>query len=500
LSIPIFRTIFAVMNRMNYPLRIRMFLAMLGLIVLSFLMTGTISYYFFKAENEEYNLERLKRKEYAVRATVDYFIRSQGDELFQNPSRLVEIFDDRICELADIHNQDIGFYDFDGHYIISSAPSGYGGMLFPPDIDEELRRLVQNEGEGVMQKTKVNGHDYIFSATVVTDEKDRPIAILKFPYEVDKRYEQKELRDFFTSLFGIFGLVFFFAVLLALLLSNSIARPLTILTQKISQTRLENNKPVDGHFPPEIQRLADEYNQMLSALHYSAVELAKKERQSAWQDMAKQVAHEIKNPLTPMKLNLQMLAQKIHHDADAEKTKETIEGLIAQVDAMAQIADAFSRYANLPELKREPLLVQDLVRKACGIFRDDKLQIEDFTSGEVYISGDGEQLVRAINYLVKNARQSGTDGKMPDIRVVIEEIAHEVRIGVIDNGMGIPQSEREKIFEPRFTTKTGGMGLGLSIVKTIVTGLDGRITLDSEPGKGSAFYVHLPIIQNNKIP
>ncbi|MCC5917583.1 MAG: HAMP domain-containing histidine kinase [Cryomorphaceae bacterium] len=473
---------------MKASLRIRMFLAMLGLIFLSFLMTGTISYYFFKAENEEYNLERLKRKEYAIRATIDYFIRNLGEDLYQNPERLVEVFDDRICELADIHNQDIGFYDFEGKYIISSAASN--GGLFPPFLNSVLLGLVQQDGAGVTVENHPNNRKYILSGTVVTDERNRPLAILKFPYETDERFEQEELREFFASLFGIFGLVFFIAVVIALILSNSIARPLTILREKISRTQLANNQPIEGSFPLEIQRLANEYNRMLKALHDAALELAKKERHSAWQDMAKQVAHEIKNPLTPMKLNLQMLEQKFRRDKNP--STEIISGLIAQVDAMAQIADTFSRYANLPDLKKDPLHIQPLIRNACALFHGDNLHLDDRTTRDLYIKGDKEQLIRALNNLIKNAQQAGEKGVPPNIEIIVEDAGHEVCIAICDDGVGIPKSEHEKIFEPRFTTKSAGMGLGLSIVKSVIEGLDGRLSLESTPGTGSVFYVHLP--------
>lgn len=475
--------------RSGLPLQSRMFLAMLGLIVLSFLMTGTISFYFFKKENEEYNMERLKRKEYAIRATIDYFVRNHHQDLYLNASMLVEVFDDRICELAEIHQQDIGFYDFDGSYIISSKTEDLETSLFPVQIPDLLLDQLKESGEGIMNYRADNNQKYIFSSTVVYDESQRPLAILNFPYLTDERYEEDELKEFFARLFGIFALVFFIAVMFALLLSNSIARPLTILRQKIAETRLGDNKPIEGKYPPEIQRLASEYNQMLNELHESAILLAQRERQTAWRDMARQVAHEIKNPLTPMKLQMQMLA--VSPDTP-QNIKSKLEGLVAQVDAMAEIADAFSRYANLPELKREPVYVQSMLLKTISIFDASQVTLEDKTNEKVMVNGDAEQLTRAMNNLIKNALQAERPSVPIAVRIELSVSDDKVQIDIIDNGIGIPESELEAIFEPRFTTKNSGMGLGLSIVKRVIEGLDGAVSVKSTPGKGSVFSVHLP--------
>lgn len=477
------------MRRTRLPLRNRMFLAMLGLIVLSFLMTGAISFYFFKKENEEYNMERLKRKEYAIRATVDYFIRNHPQDLYVNASQLLEVFDERICELAEIHQQDIGFYDFDGSYVISSKAESEHTALFPSEVPNELLEQLKNSGVGTMKYKSYESQNYIFSASVVYDQLHRPIAILNFPYLIDERYEEDELREFFVRLSGIFALVFFVAVVIALFLSNSIARPLTRLREKISETRLGENKPIAGAFPPEIFQLAEEYNQMLHELHESAIKLAQRERQSAWRDMARQVAHEIKNPLTPMKLQMQMLAQR---SDTSDIVREKLNGLVAQVDAMADIANAFSRYANLPELKRNPILIGDVINKAVSIFDDQQIRVDDNGNEKTQIIGDTEQLTRAFNNLIKNALQAERPNEPIRIIIRIQDMGDYVCVDVIDNGTGIPESEKDAIFEPRFTTKNSGMGLGLSIVKRVIEGLDGKISFRSELGKGSVFSVHLP--------
>ncbi len=479
------------MRRTRLPLRNRMFLAMLGLIVLSFFMTGAISFYFFKKENEEYNIERLKRKEYAIRATVDYFIRNHPQDLYLNASQLMDVFDERICELAEIHQQDIGFYDFDGSYVISSKAESEHTALFPGEIPAELLEQLKNSGEGTMRYQSHKDQNYIFSASVVFDERQRPIAILNFPYLTDERFEEDELWEFFARLSGIFALVFFVAVIIALFLSNSIAKPLTRLREKIAETRLGENKPIAGAFPPEIYKLAEEYNQMLQELHDSAIKLAQRERQSAWRDMARQVAHEIKNPLTPMKLQMQMLAQR---SDTPEAVAEKLNSLVAQVDAMAEIANAFSRYANLPELKRNPINITEVVYKAASIFDDQQIEVSEHTNGNAMVNGDAEQLIRALNNLIKNALQAEREDEPIRIRINVYEQGDDVHIDIIDNGVGIPDDERDAIFEPRFTTKNSGMGLGLSIVKRVIEGLDGNITFTSEVGKGSVFSVHLPKI------
>jgi signal transduction histidine kinase len=187
-----------------------------------------------------------------------------------------------------------------------------------------------------------------------------------------------------------------------------------------------------------------------------------------------------------MKLNLQLLARK-HPDLD-----ETIKGLVAQVDAMAQIADAFSRYANIPELQIREFDLNEMLRTNMLVHQHEKVNFIDKTSEKVLFTGDPDQLTRAVNNLVKNALQAGHEGNTPNVEVVLEASISEVLIHIVDDGVGIPRDKQESIFEPRFTTKTGGMGLGLSIVRTIIDGHGGKIDLKSTKGKGSEFTVHLP--------
>ncbi len=249
----------------------------------------------------------------------------------------------------------------------------------------------------------------------------------------------------------------------------------------------------------EIVKLIDSYNSMIDQLEQSAVKLARSEREQAWREMAKQVAHEIKNPLTPMRLSVQSFQRKFNPaDPDAsKKIEEFSHTLIQQIDMMSSIAAAFSNFAEMPAQQNETLNVVKTVKLALDIFNENYIHFIS-EEEEIIAKLDRTQLIRVVTNLVKNAIQAVPDVPSPRILVSVVSEGDYVKISVADNGIGIPDDVKEKVFEPKFTTKSSGMGLGLGMVKTIVETYKGTISLTSQPGKGTVFTVLLP--KANKTP
>jgi nitrogen fixation/metabolism regulation signal transduction histidine kinase len=236
---------------------------------------------------------------------------------------------------------------------------------------------------------------------------------------------------------------------------------------------------------------------MVDKLEESASMLAQSEREQAWREMAKQVAHEIKNPLTPMRLTVQSFQRKFDpNDPDLkQKLNDYSKTMIQQIDTMSSVASAFSNFASMPAQQNENLNVVDVVELALDIFNEDYIVFES-NKEEIISKLDRTQLIRIITNLVKNAIQSIPDEQEDKhILVSVEEIEENVIISVKDNGIGIDAENIEHIFEPKFTTKTSGMGLGLGIIKNIIENYKGTITFETEPGKGSTFIVALPIVK-----
>lgn len=254
-----------------------------------------------------------------------------------------------------------------------------------------------------------------------------------------------------------------------------------------------NKKILIDNPSEEIKKLVTSYNAMIDELENSAIKLARSEREQAWREMAKQVAHEIKNPLTPMRLTVQNFERKfdiddpdIHH-----KVEDFSKTLIQQIDTMSSIASAFSNFAEMPAQQNETLNVVKIVKLALDIFNEEYIHfISD--EDEIIAKMDRTQLIRVITNLVKNAIQAVPEVSSPRILVSVATEGDFVKICVADNGIGIEDQNKEKIFEPKFTTKTSGMGLGLGMVKNIVETYKGTIQFTSQPGKGTVFTVRFP--------
>jgi len=326
------------------------------------------------------------------------------------------------------------------------------------------------------------------------------LAILNLSYIEEDGFIKDELKESLSRLAVAYLLMLGIAIALAYFLSKYITKSLNIISQKIIDTRLDKrNKRIDvsQNTTAEITNLVKAYNGMIDELEVSAAQLATSEREAAWREMAKQVAHEIKNPLTPMRLTVQSFQRKF--DANLpdinEKLKEYSNTLIEQIDTMSSIASAFSNYAQMPAQKDETLNVVKITKLALDIFNEEYIH---FTPGQDQIMArfDRSQLIRVINNLVKNStqalEQSIQENPRIDVRVFMED--RFAVITVEDNGIGISKDNKDKVFEPKFTTKNSGMGLGLAMVKSIVEAYGGSISLMSLQDQNTIFKVSIPAL------
>ncbi len=264
----------------------------------------------------------------------------------------------------------------------------------------------------------------------------------------------------------------------------------------MNETRLEKrNKKIElKGASEEVSVLVESYNSMIDELEESAVKLATSEREQAWREMAKQVAHEIKNPLTPMRLSVQSFQRKF--DAKDPKVEQKVEEysktLIQQIDTMSSIASAFSSFAEMPAQKNEILNIVEIINLALDIFTEDYISFIS-EEKEIIANFDRTQLIRVVTNLVKNAIQAIPKDRTPRIEVKVYSENKIVFITVTDNGNGISEENKAKVFEPKFTTKSSGMGLGLPMLKKIVETYKGSITFESQEGSGTTFKVSFPM-------
>ena len=333
------------------------------------------------------------------------------------------------------------------------------------------------------------------SYSVLKNDIGEKYAILFFPYFQDVSFAESELNVFLSTLYQIYFIMLVVAIVLAYFISRYVTRSIETIRLKIGQAGLlkKNEKIYLSNATKEIDSLVNSYNKMIDDLEDSAERLAKTEREQAWQEMAKQVAHEIKNPLTPMRLTVQSFQKNSSVDFinDKNKINDFCETLIEQIDTMSNVATSFSDFATLPKTQLEKTDVVDATRKAVEIFEQNNITFETSTSS-IFIKLDKAQWIRVITNLIKNSIQAIPHDREPNILVKISENSKNVKVLVSDNGLGVSKSNREKIFEPKFTTKSDGMGLGLGIVRNIISSHRGKISYKSKNKRGTDFTITLP--------
>ncbi len=477
-------------NRLS--LQFRIFIAMLFIVFIASLFIVLVTVFQYTQQANDYHIKRLNRKESAIKRDIQHTLRNTT--WFVNTKNLKYIFRDEIYIISNIHGMELNLYDFDGNLIKSSRVHlvrGKQGLeqKLPRKIVEALHHNIP--GHHIVKEVENDTVKYKISYSYIHDPKGNPIAILAIPYIQESRFFQNELEEFLHRLLFVFLLVFITAVVIAYLLSRYISGSIKEVAEKIQETRLaeKNEKISIDKGSKEIFHLVDAYNEMIDKLDESARKLARSEREYAWREMAKQVAHEIKNPLTPMRLSIQNLERKINRGEtpDPNEIKELTTSLIQQIDLMSAIASAFSDFAKMPKARTERLDITEVVRSTVELFPEPYIR---FHAGEsIEMEMDKSQLIRIVNNLITNSLQSleNRDNPLVEVRITYEKPF--AVISVADNGKGIPDEIKDKIFEPKFTTKSKGMGLGLAMVKNIVESYGGTITFESTEGKGSVFTI-----------
>jgi nitrogen fixation/metabolism regulation signal transduction histidine kinase len=283
-----------------------------------------------------------------------------------------------------------------------------------------------------------------------------------------------------------------------LVVSNWLIGPLQVVARSVRNLELgKTNQKIAYQNDDEIGALVKAYNEKLTELELAAVQIARSERESAWRDLAQQIAHEIKNPLTPMKLNIQHLLRKMEaQDADVQLlAQKSLPSLIEQIDALARMANEFARFAKLPEPNFEKIELGAFITQTIALFDEDQTMINYQENGtKLWINADKDMLSQVFHNLLLNARQATDLTPEPKIEMRLQIQKESVEIAIQDNGIGISEEQQERIFTPYFTTKSSGSGIGLSVVRQIIEKHNGEIRFESKEGVGTIFYIYLPLI------
>ncbi|MGY6648871.1 ATP-binding protein [Wenyingzhuangia sp. IMCC45574] len=477
------------MNKVS--LRTRIFLAMLLLVGLASVLIAVVTVKQYKEQTKQYYYSRFDRKEKAVQKNVNYELENTIYPAAQQ--FLGFIFRERIYEIATVHKMKMGIYDLNGQMQLNSYEPWF--RIFKERIPKEilvgLRKGEKHESSIPLEGGEISQMAYSY----IKDREGTKVGILKVEYVQDNKQEQEQLSAFLNRLFLVYGVMLLLAVAISYFLSSYITRSLKSISDKIQKTKLlKKNERLDVEgTTSEIALIVEAFNSMIDELEVSADKLARGEREQAWREMAKQVAHEIKNPLTPMKLTVQSFERNFDPNEEGirEKVKDYAEMLTQQIDVMSSIASSFSDFAQMPKKNVERMELCSVVKSAVDIFEQNEIE---FTcpQEEIYLNLDKNQIVRVINNLVKNSIQATEFIENPKVLVKVEVKENVVEIKVKDNGKGILEVDKEHIFEPKFTTKSSGMGLGLPMVKNIIEAYNGSISFNSVVGLGTEFIIKLP--------
>jgi two-component system, NtrC family, nitrogen regulation sensor histidine kinase NtrY len=473
----------------HLSIRFRIFLAMTFLVIIAFGGIAILTIPQYEEQSNKYHEQRLERKKSQLQRSISYIFQNTPSTL--NQTQLDSVFKEKIFQIADVQNVNFNIYNLDGSLLNSTLISAENKIN-----DLVLLKLNDSEELSIIQKTTIDNVQYRSSYSLILDNSSHPIWILNLPYYDDDKLNSYELNSFIAIFGKVYFLILIIAIIFSYLISFYITKSLSEIGKKIKQTRLDktNTKIQIKARSKEVNILVESYNKMVEMLNDSVEKLSKSNKEQAWREMAKQVAHEIKNPLTPMRLSIQSFQRNFdQNDSKFEsKLDEFSKTLIQQIDTMSTIASAFSNFAEMPAQQGEKINIVETTKLALKIFKENDIVFSsEFKDLQVRI--DRTQMVRIITNLIKNALEACELIKEPKVQVTIEKKKKEVLISVMDNGQGISKELKNKIFEPKFTTKTSGMGLGLGMVKNLVDSYNGRISMSSKINTGTTFSITFPL-------
>jgi len=411
-----------------------------------------------------------------------------------------EDLSNKLSTIAKNANIDANLFNIRGKLIASSQPSIFDKNVISEYMNPKVLEYIREKGDSRrIMKEKIGDLPYNSAYIAIKSyQNGNLLGILDLPFFDSESIVERQQIDVLSNIINIFTLIFLVLLFLSYLASKWLTFPLQLITQRIKKTTLSaKNEPLDWNSEDEIGLLVGEYNRMLINLEISKKALARSEKESAWREMAQQVAHEIKNPLTPMKLTLQQLERSLkEHGKLASGSEKPIKTLLYQIENLSDIASSFSAFAKMPIPEMNRFELTGLLKRTFGLFKNPekgKVIFQNYHR-ELFVIGDEQLMGRIISNIIINSIQSGKDGE----GVTVTGSVHvnrdsNVLIAIKDTGAGIPENIRDKIFLPNFSTKINGSGIGLSIAKHGIEHAGGKIWFETEMGTGTTFFIEFPL-------
>ncbi|MBL7749063.1 MAG: GHKL domain-containing protein, partial [Chitinophagaceae bacterium] len=471
--------------------------------IFSFLVIGAATISFFISRNKQSNSEKLSRtmkimvnemeKKLAEHNTFDDVVKIYDSVTNNDLQKLVD-------DVSDIHGVDVNVYDLRGDLQVSSEANVYTKGVVSKKMDpgayyhlNRMRQILHVKDESI------GNFSYLSIYSPVRDDSGHVYAYINIPYFTSKPELRQEISNFLVTIINLNAFIFLIAGLIALFITNRITNSFSLISDKMREVNLgKMNEQIVWNRNDEIGELVQEYNKMVAKLGESAIALAKSEREGAWREMARQVAHEIKNPLTPMKLSIQYLQKAINNNQPnvKELSSSVANTLVEQIDHLSKIAADFSQFANIGTTNVTSFDLHDVIGSLKELYMADDNVHFDWrpVNDRVMVEADKTQMNRLFTNLFANAVEACNGNNICRIEVSEVREGDMLRISIKDNGEGIAPEMQERIFIPNFTTKSSGTGLGLAMCKGIVEQAKGKIWFETEQGQGTTFFVELPVI------
>lgn len=472
--------------------------------LISFIVIGVATIFFFINRYKRNNIERLSKAIQIMNNQVQTEVKR--GQVFDDLVKFYEThtnddLDNMVHRVAEIHGTDINFYDLEGNIVVSSNQIVYSKGILSKKMNPQAYYNLNNKNLiQYINEEQMGSVSYQSIYSPVRDGDGNAYAYLNIP-SFDSQLELKrEISNFLVTIINLNAFIFLIAGAIALFITNRITSSFTLISNKMRAINLgKTNEEIPWHRNDEIGGLVTEYNKMLNKLEGSAAQLAKSEREGAWREMARQVAHEIKNPLTPMKLSIQYLQKAIDNNSPnvKEMTSGVAKTLVEQIDHLSKIAADFSQFANIGNPRSEVFDVHEMLHSLASLYMaTENLEFEWHPVPQrVILFADKTQLNRLFTNLLQNAVEA-SDTKEHKKIVMSEELQDGfIIIKIADNGDGIPLQVQEKIFTPNFTTKTSGTGLGLAMSRNIIEQAKGELWFETKEHEGSVFFVKIPLFR-----
>ncbi|SFB91017.1 HAMP domain-containing protein [Parapedobacter composti] len=484
-------------NKVLYSTRIQTF--MVAAVVFTLIITGIITFFSISSQFKK------QQENGVLKDAIDIAGRLESRILKEASTSGGIAMDGPLNTLAESIASDLNLYRTNGQLTFSTQPRIYDLKLVSRYMHPEAwLHMAHYQRSEFIQHEQIGDLNYIVAYAPIRNDTYEPVAFLSLPYYGYQKEFDQNVGLLLNTLVNIYALVILVLGLFAVFVANKITAPLALVQRSLAKTTIgQQNEPIFWKRHDEIGSLIREYNLMIAALEQSANTIMRSERESAWREMAKQVAHEIKNPLTPLKLGIQQL-ERSWREKDPrfdERFERFSASFIEQIESLSRIASEFSEFAKMPDTQLKEVDILDIINKAAEVFSnnvDVNIRISNQCgTNTIKTQGDPDQLLRSFNNLIKNSIEATTLSKRRcyiDISLTYDPDKHIV-IAIRDNGHGITPEAREKLFQPNFTTKSSGTGLGLAFVKQAVEGMGGSISYETQVGKGTVFYVRIPSAQ-----